>query len=138
MTTTDIRLTEERDFDEAEVLTLYRLHKWSSANKPELLISALKNAHTLVLAYYDEKVVGLGYAISDGYLVVYYPHLVVHPEFQGKGIGKMIMDQLQKKYTNFHQQMLVADGRAVDFYKKLGFVRAGHTEPLWIYQGDEH
>jgi GNAT superfamily N-acetyltransferase len=92
----------------------------------------------LVIAYLDDKLVGLGYAISDGYLVVYYPHLLVHPEFQGKGIGKMIMDRLQKKYANFHQQMLVADGKAIDFYKSLGFERAGKTEPLWIYQGDEH
>jgi len=99
---------------------------------------ALKNAHTLVLAYHDEQLVGLGYAISDGHLVVYYPHLLVHPEYQGKGIGKMIMDRLQEKYADFHQQMLVADGNAIDFYKKLGFERAGKTEPLWIYQGDEH
>lgn len=33
---------------------------------------------------------------------------------------------------------LLADGRAIDFYKKLGFVRAGSTEPLWIFDGHEH
>lgn len=133
-----IRLSEEKIFDETEVIALYKLLKWSSAEKPQQLISALKNAHTLVVAYANEKLVGLGYAITDGHLVVYYPHLLVHPEFQGKGIGKMIMDQLQKKYTNFHQQVLVAEEEVIDFYKKLGFERAGKTEPLWIYQGDEH
>jgi ribosomal protein S18 acetylase RimI-like enzyme len=138
MVTSGIRLTEDKNFDEASVLMLYKLNKWSSANKPALLMLALKNAHTLVLAYHDQQLVGLGYAISDGYLVVYYPHVLVHPEFQGKGIGKMIMDRLQEKYANFHQQLLVADGKAIDFYKKLGFERAGQTEPLWIYQGDEH
>src|SRR5690606_836793 len=86
MIQTGIQLTEERNFDENKVLALYKLHKWSSAHKPDLLIKALKNAHTLVLAYQDEMLVGLGYAISDGHLVVYYPHLLVHPEFQGKGI----------------------------------------------------
>jgi hypothetical protein len=34
--------------------------------------------------------------------------------------------------------MLTADGRAVEFYKELGFERAGHTEPMWIYAGTEH
>lgn len=135
---TDIRLTEEKDFDEEEVVALYTLQKWSSANKPDKLIKALRNSHSLVLAYQHKKLVGLGYAISDGHLVVYYPHLLVHPDFQGKGIGKKIMDRLQEKYADFHQQMLVADGKAIDFYKKLGFERAGQTEPLWIYQGDEH
>jgi GNAT superfamily N-acetyltransferase len=138
MITSSILISEEKDFDETEVLALYKLLKWSSADKPDSLIGALKHAHTLVTAYLDEQLVGLGYAISDGHLVVYYPHLLIHPEFQGKGIGKMIMSRLQKKYSNFHQQMLVADGKAIDFYKKLGFKRAGKTEPLWIYQDDEH
>jgi hypothetical protein len=34
--------------------------------------------------------------------------------------------------------MLVADGRALDFYRKCGFVRAGKTEPMWIYAGHDH
>ncbi len=133
-----IRLTEERNFHDKEVFALYKMHKWSSANKPDQLIAALKNAHTLVMAYQGERLIGLGYAISDGYLVVYYPHLLVHPEFQGNGIGKMIMEKLQLKYADFHQQMLVADGKAINFYKKLGFEQAGQTEPLWIYHGDDH
>jgi GNAT superfamily N-acetyltransferase len=32
--------------------------------------------------------VGLGNAISDGALVVYYPHMLVLPEYQGRGIGR--------------------------------------------------
>lgn len=31
-----------------------------------------------------------------------------------------------------------ADGRAIAFYESLGFVRAGQTEPMWVYAGDEH
>lgn len=50
----------------------------------------------------------------------------------------MIVDKMQEKYSHFHMQMLTADGKAVDFYKKNGFERAGKTEPMWIYQGNEH
>jgi len=50
----------------------------------------------------------------------------------------MIVDRFQKKYGNFHQQMLTADGRAIDFYRKCGFEKAGSTQSMWIYQGDEH
>ena len=57
---------------------------------------------------------------------------------QGKGIGRMIVDRFQKKYGNFHQQMLTADGRAIDFYRKCGFEKAGSTQSMWIYQGDDH
>ena len=82
--------------------------------------------------------VGLGNAISDGYLVVYYPHLLVLPDFQGRGIGRQIIDLLKSKYKNFHQQILVADGQAIEFYKKCGFERAGKTESMWIYEGKDH
>ena len=35
-------------------------------------------------------------------------------------------------------QMLKADEKVIDFYNKAGFVRAGNTQPMWIYNGDEH
>ena len=57
----------------------------------------------------------------------YYPHLLVHPDYQGKGIGRIIVDRFQKKYGNFHQQMLTSDGKAIDFYRKCGFEIAGST-----------
>lgn len=45
---------------------------------------------------------------------------------------------LQTKYGNYHQQMLVADGKAIEFYKSVGFVRAGDTESMWVYGGTDH
>lgn len=48
------------------------------------------------------------------------------------------MKRLMDKYQNFHQHMLVADGRAIEFYRKSGFSRAGKTEPMWIYAGRDH
>lgn len=92
----------------------------------------------MLSAWDNEKLVGIGNAIADGYLVVCYPHLLVHPDYQGKGVGKMIMEKMQEKYGHLHMQMLTADGKAIEFYQKVGFTRAGQTEPMWIYRGDEH
>ena len=121
-----------------EVVALYRANQWSSADKPEQLLAALRNSHGLVTARLDGRLVGLGNAISDGHLVVYYPHLLVHPAFQGQGIGRQMMDALQQLYAGLHMQMLTADGRAIAFYESLGFSRAGQTQPMWIYAGGEH
>ncbi len=121
-----------------EVTELNRANGWSSAEKPEKLIPALQNSDALVTARISGKLVGIGNAISDGSLVVYYPHLLVHPEHIGKGIGRSIMELLQRKYTSFHQQMLTADVDAIGFYQSLGFERAGKTVPMWIYSGKEH
>jgi len=134
----DIKISETRDIEIEEIIALYKANGWSSAEKPTGLYNALLNSHSLITAWDGNKLIGLGNAISDGYLVVYYPHLLVYPNYQGKGIGKMIVEKMQEKYGDFHMQMLTADGKAVDFYQKAGFVRAGKTQPMWIYKGDEH
>lgn len=133
-----ITISETRDISEEQLLGLYRGNGWSAANRPAALRKGLLNSHALVTAWDGHELVGLGNAISDGYLVVYYPHLLVHPTYQGKGIGLMIVDKLQENYKDFHMQMLTADGRAIDFYKKVGFEKAGQTMPMWIYRGNEH
>ncbi len=50
----------------------------------------------------------------------------------------MIMDKMLEKYGHFHMQILAADGKASGFYQKAGFTKAGGTEPMWIYKGNEH
>ncbi|WP_158797688.1 GNAT family N-acetyltransferase [Pedobacter sp. L105] len=134
----NIIIKETKDIEPAAIIELYQANQWSSAEKPDLLYKALMNSHTLITAWEQEKLVGLGNALSDGFLVVYYPHLLVHPAYQGKGIGKLILDRFQEKYSGFHQQILVADGKAVNFYEKCGFKTAGETKSMWIYQGDDH
>lgn len=126
------------DLNREEVVALYKANHWSSAEKPEALMNALKNSHYVVTARHNGKLVGPGNAISDGYLVVYYPHMLVLPDYQRKGIGREIMKRLQDRYKDFHQQMLVADGDAVNFYRSCGFVPAGRTESMWVYAGNDH
>jgi GNAT superfamily N-acetyltransferase len=133
-----IEYSETRDLLLENIVALYLANEWSSAQKPELLRKGLLASHSLVTAWDGTRLVGLGNAISDGYLVVYYPHLLVHPEYQGRGIGMQLMRRLMARYQGFHQHMLVADGRALDFYRKCGFERAGKTESMWIYAGHDH
>lgn len=128
----DISINDE--IHKEEVLELYVAHLWSSAEKPDQLMLALQN----FTARFQGKLVGLANAISDGYLVVYFPHMLVHPDFQRLGIGKKMMKKLLDRYQNFHQKMLIADANAISFYESLGFSRAGKTQPMWIYAGTEH
>src|SRR4029077_9758191 len=118
MNSDTIRYSENRDLPLDSVLILYRANEWSAADKPELLHKALLASHSLVTAWDGSKLVGLGNAISDGHLVVYYPHLLVLPEYHGCGIGTRLMQMLMVRYDGFHQHMLVADGRAIEFYRK--------------------
>ncbi len=129
---------DDKVLPRGQVVALYRALNWSSAEKPELLLKAMENSHTVVTAWDGDRLVGLGNAISDGCLVVYYPHLAVHPEYQGRGIGTEIVRRMQARYEGFHQQAVLADGRAADFYRKVGFTQAGSCQAMWIYQGHDH
>lgn len=133
-----VEISMDGPIDTDEVLEIYAGNGWSSADKPIELMAALRNSHSLVTARCAGKLVGIGNAISDGHLVVYFPHMLVHPEHQRRGIGRQMMLAMRSKYSGFHQQMLTADGKAIEFYQSLGFVRAGNTEPMWIYAGSEH
>ncbi|MEB3210493.1 MAG: GNAT family N-acetyltransferase [Leptolyngbyaceae bacterium] len=138
--------SDRRDIAIEHILPIYESNGWSSAQKPQLLHQALVNSHTLISAWegdeqspiQDHRLVGIGNAISDGFLVVYYPHLLVHPDYQGQGIGRQIMELMKQRYAEMHMHMLVADEGAIAFYEKCGFKRAGKTEPMWIYAGDDH
>jgi hypothetical protein len=48
------------------------------------------------------------------------------------------MGRLKQYYEGFHWHMLIAELAAVEFYEKMGFIRAGKTVPMWIYAGSEH
>jgi GNAT superfamily N-acetyltransferase len=133
-----VNLSESRDLPVGKVIALYAANGWSAATKPEELCNALRNSHSVVSAWIGEELVGLGNALSDGSLVVYYPHLLVLPSHQGQGVGGKILEHLKMKYRGFHQHILVADGRAIDFYRKHGFEKAGSTQSMWIYQGADH
>ncbi len=133
-----ITFSERRDIAIEQILPIYESNLWSSAKNPRVLHQALLKSHALVSAWDGEILIGIGNAISDGFLVVYYPHLLVSPDYQGQGIGKRIMEILKKRYEGMHMHMLVADSEAIAFYEKCGFTRAGKTEPMWMYAGDDH
>lgn len=129
---------DTREISVEAIFELYKSNAWSSAEKPIQLRNGLLNSHSLWTAWHGDRLIGLGNAISDGHLVVYYPHLLVNPNYQGQGIGTELMRRLMANYQGFHQHILVADGRAIDFYRKCGFERAGETESMWIYSGHDH
>ena len=81
---------------------------------------ALLNSHSVVSAWDKQRLIGIGNAISDGALVVYYPHLLIHPHYQSQGIGKEIVGLLKQRYEGVHMHILVAERDAIGFYEKCG------------------
>lgn len=87
---------------------------------------ALENTYYSLVAYADDKAVGMSRVISDGiyFLIV---DVVVMPEYQGQGIGTEMMQQLieyiDKKTpvgSRSSIQLLSIAGKE-SFYEKQGF-----------------
>lgn len=88
---------------------------------------ALKNGLFHVSAICDGKVVGMGRLVGDGAMYWYLQEIIVLPEYQGKGIGKSIVNRLMEyiKDTAIPGTMIDVGLSAVkgkeSFYEKFGF-----------------
>jgi GNAT superfamily N-acetyltransferase len=133
MLSKEVEYREGVELPREQVIHLYCQCRWSSAEKPDALLFALSNSEMVISAWHQNVLIGLGNAISDKALTVYYPHLLVLPSYQNMGIGREIMKRLQVPYINFHQQILLAINDAVPFYEKLGFRHSQGVKAMWIY-----
>ncbi len=138
ITVSEIVFREVLKFPEHQVVRLYSECGWSSAKKPRVLLNALTGSHAVVSAWHGDTLIGLGNAISDGSLVVYYPHLLVLPAYQRSGVGRQIMKRLQLRYDGFHQQVVLSVLDSAPFYEALGFAPASSVTPFWIYKDTDH
>lgn len=63
---------------------------------PDLHKKAFEASHNTVFIYHAGQLIGFGRAISDGAYQAAIYDCAILPEFQGKGIGKIIMKNLKK------------------------------------------
>ncbi len=88
---------------------------------------ALKNGLFNVSAIYKGEVIGMGRLVGDGAMYWYLQEIIVLPEFQGKGIGRRIVNRLIDHIkstaipgTGVQVGLTAVKGKE-PFYEKLGF-----------------
>lgn len=81
---------------------------------------AFRNSEMRCFAYHDGRLIGAGRGISDGALRAAIYDLVVLPEYQGQGIGTMIMNYLVER-SQAEIIMLFANPGKEPFYTRFGF-----------------
>ena len=71
-----------------------------------------------------KRLVGFARATSDHAFNATVWDVVVHPDFQGQGMGKALMGYTirQLRREDISNITLFADAQVVDFYRRLGFV----------------
>jgi GNAT superfamily N-acetyltransferase len=89
---------------------------------------ALDHSLFVVCAYDGKHPAGMGRIVGDGAVICYIQDLLVHPDYQGMGIGKRILEEL-KNYvmsirlegTEMMLDLMCAKDREM-FYTKHGFI----------------
>lgn len=88
---------------------------------------ALKNSVYTACVVDDNKVVAMGRMIGDNSMSYFIKDLVVSPQYQGKGIGKLLIDDMlffikerTPKGWKFCVELMSASGKEA-FYEKFGF-----------------
>ena len=85
----------------------------------------LKNSVHSVIIEHENSVIGMGRIIGDGGCFCQIVDICIHPQFQGRGLGKLIMKNLTDFIQNHLPEScyisLLADGDASFLYEKFGF-----------------
>ena len=117
-----ITYTDIKDFSVSDLQQLFQSVNWMSANYPERLKKALDNCETVFTAWDKEQLVGLVNAIDDGELTAYVHYLCVNPDYQGQGIGSLLLDKIKEKYKDYLYIILIAENEGlIRFYCQNGF-----------------
>ncbi|MFJ7466958.1 GNAT family N-acetyltransferase [Peribacillus frigoritolerans] len=67
---------------------------WEDYMNFDVAETSIKNSIFSVTVRDSHKVIGMGRIVGDGAIYYYIQDIVVHPGYQGKGIGKEIMNAL--------------------------------------------
>lgn len=121
----EVILKEYAVYKEAEILGLYTSVGWTNyTDKPEMLRNAYLNSLKIYGAYVDDKLIGIIRVVGDGYSVIFIQDLLVHPEFQRKGVGTLLLKKVLCEYDSVYQKHLITEDteKTILFYKSLGFV----------------
>jgi len=91
-----------------------------SADKLELVFN---NSMFKYFVYDDKKLVGVGRALADGFDCSYICDVAIHPDYQGLGLGKAIIEKLVEDSKEHQKILLYAVPTKEPFYTKFGFSR---------------
>lgn len=114
--------TEEKKFTQEQVQQLFSSVHWVSANYPSRLYKALMNSSTVLTVWDGETLVGLTRVLDDTEMLAQIHYVLVHPDYQGRGIAGGMIERIKQKYKDFlYIEGMPEDKDNVPFYVKHGF-----------------
>ena len=120
--------SEAVDWD--ELSNLYRIAPLGQ-KPPDALRTVFGNSMFRCFVYAGEVLVGAGRALADGVDCAYIADVAVHPDHQGRGLGKAIIRRLVAEAKGHKKIILYANPGTEGFYEGLGFLRMQTAMGIW-------
>ena len=120
----NIHLSYEKNIDADKLMNLYQNVGWSAYTEDlDLLKEAIQKSLDVVTAWKNGELVGLIRTIGDGLTILYIQDILVLKDYQNRGIGSRLLQEILEQYASVRQKVLLTeeaeDVRA--FYEKNGF-----------------
>jgi len=123
---------ETKELEATDLQDLFLSVEWSSGHYPEKLVIAMQNSSTVYTAWYENRLVGLINVLDDSIMTAYVHYLLINPQFQGKGIGKTLVNHVKAKYKDYLRIVLIAYNKETAFYENNGFEIGTEKTPMFI------
>jgi len=120
--------SEGVDWD--ELSQLYRIAPLGE-KPPDALRTVFGNSMFRCFVYAGEVLVGAGRALADGVDCAYIADVAVHPDHQGRGLGKAIIRRLVAQAEGHKKIILYANPGTEPFYLELGFLPMNTAMAIW-------
>lgn len=117
-----------------ELSELYLIAPLGQKNPSDLKI-AFSNSMFKCFVYDSGKLIAVGRALADGKDCSYICDVAVHPDYQGRGIGKEVVTRLVNLSKEHRKIILYAAPGKEGFYRKLGFLRMATAMAIFQNQG---
>lgn len=88
---------------------------------PEKMQKAAESSYVVCTAYVARELAGFGRAISDGQYQAAIYDVVVLPKYQGRGVGRQIVQSLLEKLPEGSLTLMYVVQGKQKFYEKFGF-----------------
>ena len=128
----EMQIKDTHNFTPGQLQDLFLSVEWSSGHFPDKLAVAMRNFKTVFSAWDGDKLIGMICAMDDGVMNAYVHYLLVRPEYQGKGVGQQLVEQMKAQYKDYLRIVVVAYNNEVGFYEHCGFSRATDASPMFI------
>ena len=132
-----ISYKETKELSNNDLKKLYLSVQWFSyTDDMGTLKQAISNSLAVVSAGDNDKLVGLTRVVGDGSTIIYVQDLLVHPEYQNKRIGTIMLSMILDKYKQVRQKVLLTDDEPIvrNFYENNGFISADQGNTVAFYK----